>query len=425
MLKKKYLIVSIIMMVALFVLGTRSFAAEENSGITYTREFPSNDGTIVVNFNGLELEETGVYQYGLTTQGGEEPEEWYDIAERTETTATVTLSGSSEKMNEVLAKTNNGIVWIKKSDADNSTAIKVNVDLTLAVENAVSITNVSNGIRAKDDYSSINGLYKYGYYSKRLETTAYQFMKITDAEIMNKWLEHKENNSDIKIVTDLINEKIPVPSNGYTSGDTIYSDQFNPRKDGLYLIWISLTGDGYKTVYGYVIYDGLYETGKTLTDYNLKEETTQPTTPSTDTTPTTNPTPETTTPATVEPLTATVSYSTTGSIIATIKTNKKVEAVSGWTLSADGKTLTKEYTENKTETVKVKDTDGQTKEVEVKVTNIVKNATAQNGKKLNGTESKNLGPQAGASLTIVAVVIGVMAFSVVMAKKAKKYRGIK
>ena len=69
--------------------------------------------------------------------------------------------------------------------------------------------------------------------------------------------------------------------------------------------------------------------------------------------------------------------------------------------------------------------DGQTKEVEVKVTNIVKNATTQNGKKLNGTESKNLGPQAGASLTIVAVVIGVMAFSVVMAKKAKKYRGIK
>ena len=64
--------------------------------------------------------------------------------------------------------------------------------------------------------------------------------------------------------TDLINEKIPVPSNGYTSGDTIYSDQFNPRKDGLYLIWISLTGDGYKTVYGYVIYDGLYETGKSI-----------------------------------------------------------------------------------------------------------------------------------------------------------------
>jgi len=62
---------------------------------------------------------------------------------------------------------------------------------------------------------------------------------------------------------------------------------------------------------------------------------------------------------------------TTGKVIATIKTNKKVNEVEGWTLSEDGMILTKEYAKNTTETVHLVDEDGMTKDVEIKISNIV------------------------------------------------------
>jgi len=77
-----------------------------------------------------------------------------------------------------------------------------------------------------------------------------------------------------------------------------------------------------------------------------------------------------------EELTATVSYdpttNTTGKVTATIKTNKKVNEVDGWTLSEDGMTLTKVYSKNVTETVHLVDMDGMTKDVEININNIVK-----------------------------------------------------
>ena len=72
--------------------------------------------------------------------------------------------------------------------------------------------------------------------------------------------------------------------------------------------------------------------------------------------------------------TAEVSYSTTettnGSVTVTITASEEIQGVSGWTLSSDGLTLTKEYTENATETVTIYDLAGNSTEVEVTITNI-------------------------------------------------------
>ena len=64
--KKKIIIMSIIMVATLLILSTKSYAAEIKATYTY----PSNDGTIVVDLSELTLEETGGYQYALTTQSG-------------------------------------------------------------------------------------------------------------------------------------------------------------------------------------------------------------------------------------------------------------------------------------------------------------------------------------------------------------------
>ena len=69
-----------------------------------------------------------------------------------------------------------------------------------------------------------------------------------------------------------------------------------------------------------------------------------------------------------------VSYNITANkdVIATIKSNKELQPLEGWKLSADKRSLSKKYTENKTETITIKDAAGNTKQVDVKIENINK-----------------------------------------------------
>ena len=74
--------------------------------------------------------------------------------------------------------------------------------------------------------------------------------------------------------------------------------------------------------------------------------------------------------------TVNVVYSTKDSIkenvLVTIKTNKEVQEIEGWTLSADKKMLTKEYSENTKETIIVKDLAGNETKADIEINNIDK-----------------------------------------------------
>ncbi len=65
---------------------------------------------------------------------------------------------------------------------------------------------------------------------------------------------------------------------------------------------------------------------------------------------------------------------TNGNVTVTITSNEKIQSVKGWTLSSDKKKLTKEYSDNDIETVKVKDLVGNITTKEIKVDNIDKEA---------------------------------------------------
>lgn len=65
---------------------------------------------------------------------------------------------------------------------------------------------------------------------------------------------------------------------------------------------------------------------------------------------------------------------TNGNVTVTITSNEKIQGVKGWTLSSDKKILTKEYSDNDTETVNVKDLVGNATTKEIKVDNIDKEA---------------------------------------------------
>ncbi len=115
-------------------------------------------------------------------------------------------------------------------------------------------------------------------------------------------------------------------------------------------------------------------------------------------------------------LIATISYNpttnTTGNVVATIKTNKRVNNVDGWTLSDDGKTLTKTYSTNATETVHLVDLDGMTKDVEVKITNITSTSQKQEATispKPDSTIAQGNLPQTGMeSVYKVLLIVGIL-----------------
>lgn len=128
-----------------------------------------------------------------------------------------------------------------------------------------------------------------------------------------------------------------------------------------------------------------------------------------------------------EELTATVSYDpsteTTGPVKATIKTNKRVNTVDGWTLSDDGMTLTKTYSSNATETVHLVDIDGMTKDVLVTV-NHIKDANSNNNND-DTTIATGILSQTGASYFIIAILIVVVVIAIFTFIKFKLYNDIK
>lgn len=140
-----------------------------------------------------------------------------------------------------------------------------------------------------------------------------------------------------------------------------------------------------------------------------------------------------------EELTATVSYNptteTTKNVVATIKTNKKVNKVEGWTLSDDGKALTKTYSKNTTETVHLVDVDEMKKDVTVKITNIVEVKPQENNKtetkpienniKEDTTTAPEAIPQTGESVVILAIFSIIALIAIVAYKKYSEYKDIK
>ena len=69
---------------------------------------------------------------------------------------------------------------------------------------------------------------------------------------------------------------------------------------------------------------------------------------------------------------------TNQNVTVTITANEEIQAVEGWTLSSNKKTLTKEYTENTTETITIKDLAGNEAQATIEITNIDKTAPTVN-----------------------------------------------
>lgn len=128
-------------------------------------------------------------------------------------------------------------------------------------------------------------------------------------------------------------------------------------------------------------------------------------------------------------------------VTVSIKANKQLQEVDGWTLSEDKKTLTKVYTENKSETIHIVDVDDIALDVVVTVNNVGKSGGNNNGNGNNNNNSNSSNnfvnnnndpttaktelPKTGLSMIVFMSLIVGSAIAIIMYKKYKYYKDIK
>lgn len=226
-----------------------------NAAVEYTRTIPSNEGTIKINFKGLELDAMKAYEFALVRQGGT-PQNWFSIDDGyTTSEATVTLSSATSKIVEVLKATDIGFIYIREKNNTTGTYVlqaqQVNLKLPYLQSLVYEKRNDNYGLAEKMLYGSIG--YDWDYGNNKI---FYQWNKVTDQNIIKKYLDIKNNQ---KSITNLEEYLPQYPNTGYSVGGTA---SFKGKDDGLYLLWVKRIGENCKDVYSCIIHDGLPEATK-------------------------------------------------------------------------------------------------------------------------------------------------------------------
>lgn len=237
MTKAKYLIITVLLVGILFFIPNIS-----NAAVEYTRTVAGNDGSITLNLTGLELDTSKAYSYALVTRGGT-PSTWHTLTEYTTDTAKVNLSSATSDIVEVLKVTDTGVLYLKDDTDDTYMVDALEVNLKLPLLQAINYTkSTSNWYSIKKLYGALGGEFTGNSY--------YQLKKVTDKTFVEKFLDIKNNGGDITTLEEILPE---VPITGYESDGYFDVD----KNDGLYLLWIKITGDNCKEVFGCIIHDGL------------------------------------------------------------------------------------------------------------------------------------------------------------------------
>ena len=236
-------------------------------GVTVKREFVGSDATMNFEFSGLILnKDNKKYEWGFTELKNDEITKWYDLADFTNNKANVIIDPKIDSIANIVNKSDSGFVTIREKGS-NIVMEPKEVDLKIPLLELTDKPIINNG-----DKFSIS---RENCISLKLHDTfnlSYQFEKVTDSNLINKYRELKNISASKK---DIINslEKIIIknPSSsswtnwdyqtgGYSYRDTRYGspmDKIKVNDDGLYYMWIKAYKSGLKTVYGVSLIDNL------------------------------------------------------------------------------------------------------------------------------------------------------------------------
>ncbi len=264
--KVKKITMEMLMVAILMIACIIVFPNNVNAAVGVTRNIYSNNGSMKFNFTGLTLNEEHEYEYGLTATKGAEVKEWYDIVEMSKSTANVNITTITDGLRNVINKTDTGYITIRDKTSETKDIVlkPYAVDLKIPYLKLTNYTVVNNGY----NFDNINIALRNADNSKAY----YQYVKITDENIIKKYEDIKEKNGDFNELQGMLATNVPQSNwktwrywNGYSwSGMDGYGypqETVNAPDTGLYYMWLYFSGNDIKDIYGYILVDNLEQQG--------------------------------------------------------------------------------------------------------------------------------------------------------------------
>ncbi len=260
MLKKKHILMFLLLVVIFFIPNISN--ADE---VEVTRDVYSNNGSMKFYFTGLSLDTTHEYEFGLGKTAASEIQNWHLITEYTETTATINITTTTSDLRNVINQVDTGYISIKDTSNDEIVLEPFAVDLKTPYLKLTNFTVIQNGKTFDNGDNNIQIALRCASNSQPF----YQYEKITDQNIINKYKEIKENDGDIFELENMLSTTTPKSDwirwdywNGFDSfngmnGFGHTENTISVPDTGLYYMWIYISGNNLKDMYGYILVDNL------------------------------------------------------------------------------------------------------------------------------------------------------------------------
>ncbi len=435
--KRKSLILGFIILAIFcipFVSNAADIAETPEMTVNVSRSVYSNNGSMKFSFTGLNLDTTHEYEFGLTKTKAAPVENWYLITEYTETTAVIDVATTTKDLRNVINAVDTGYVTIKDKTADTTALQPYAVDLKLPFLNVSNYTVIPNGKNLNDAHIQI------ALRCASNSTAYYQYEKITDEAIINKYKEVKAANGDYMQLQSMLKETVPSSNwktwgywNGYDSFKGMNGFGYTQKNvsvpdTGLYYMWLYFSGNNIKPLYGVILVDNL-EPDIALEGISLTKTATVELGKTLTLSPTFNPSNATN---------KIVTWTSSDESVATVDnagriTTKKVGSTIITVTSQDGN---KKATCTVTVTQAANNNDNQAKPSTPGTSNTNNGGTTTkpsgNGTNTSGsttnkkdpTTASGKLPQTGLSYTIAIVIIAVLGIGVITFKKCRNLRDI-
>lgn len=258
----KFIVGILISAIILFVGITTVNAAVES-----TRNVYSNDGSMKFEFKGLTLDTTKEYEFALTNTTAETPEKWFDITEYTTNTATIDIRMNTKELRETFNKSDKGYITIREKTSNNVVVEPYQVDLKIPYMLVTNFTVINNG---KDfSFSSESECVNVALRNAGVSEAYYQYEKIVDTNVINKYKQLKASNGDYLELQSMIKNTTPTSNwtkwsyfNGYDratgmNGFGHPTTTITAPDTGLYYMWVYFSGKNLKPLYGVILVDNL------------------------------------------------------------------------------------------------------------------------------------------------------------------------
>ena len=253
-----------ILIMALLISALMFCISNSVNAVSIERDFINNAGSINVKFSGLTLDPNNKrYEWGFTQLKNDEVKKWYDLTQFDNNKANIIIDVLIPEMRNIVLKSDIGFVTIREKSGNNITE-PIEVDLKIPLLRFTNRSVLNNGEKLNVDDKEVK--VKLFDASANIE---FQYEKVTDEIVINKYKEIKNNNSSIYDIEKIIKKELPVdnwkkweigggwmfdidpPAGGYPER------KINVNGEGLYYLWIKAYKKNSKVGYGLILVDNL------------------------------------------------------------------------------------------------------------------------------------------------------------------------